>query len=110
MTAWMSKVDFGVVEVGDDQLLTGYVEKPSFDFRVSMGIYCFDTRVLGMLEHNAHRDFPDLIKSLIAAGEKVLSFPFDGYWLDIGRPDDYAIAIEEFESRRSLFLPEESTS
>ena len=99
------KIDFGVVETDDQHLLTGYVEKPSFQFRVSMGIYCFDARVLAMLKHSEHRDFPDLIKSLIAAGENVASYPFEGYWLDIGRPDDYATAIEEFESRRTQFLP-----
>ena len=59
-----------------------------------------------MLEHAQHRDFPDLVKALIAAGETVMSFPFDGYWLDIGRPDDYATAIEEFETRKALFLPD----
>lgn len=102
------KIDFGVVEVGDDNLLTGYVEKPAFDYRVSMGIYCFDARVLGLLKRNEYRDFPDLIKTLVAAGDKVASYPFEGYWLDIGRPDDYATAIDEFESRRALFLPEEA--
>ena len=100
------KIDFGVVETNAQNLLTGYVEKPSFDYRVSMGIYCFDARVLGMLKHNEYCDFPDLVKRLIAAGEPVASYPFEGYWLDMGRPDDYATAIEEFESRRSLFLPE----
>ena len=101
------RIDFGVIEADANDLLTGYVEKPSFDYRVSMGIYCFDARVLRMLEPNEHRDFPDLIKSLIAAGDKVVSYPFEGYWLDIGRPDDYATAIDEFESKRTLFLPEE---
>jgi len=100
------RIDFGVIESGPDNLLTGYVEKPSFDYRVSMGVYCFDARVLALLEPNQHRDFPDLVKSLISAGEKVASYPFDGYWLDIGRPDDYAAAIDEFESHRALFLPE----
>ena len=41
------KIDFGVIEAGADDLLTGYVEKPRFDYRVSMGIYCFDAKVLG---------------------------------------------------------------
>jgi NDP-sugar pyrophosphorylase family protein len=103
------KIDFGVIEAGLDGFLSGYVEKPSFDYTVSMGIYCFDPRVLSMLRHREHRDFPDLVKALVAAGERVASFPFDGYWLDIGRPDDYATAIEEFEARRSEFLPEEAT-
>ena len=100
------KIDFGVIETNSDERLTGYVEKPSFDYRVSMGVYCFDARVLRLLEHAVYRDFPDLVKSLIAAGEPVLSYGFDGYWLDIGRPDDYATAIEEFETHRHLFLPE----
>jgi NDP-sugar pyrophosphorylase family protein len=101
------KIDFGVIEADPaSNLLTGYVEKPSFDYRVSMGIYCFDSRVLRLLAPNAHCDFPDLIKSLLAAGERVGSYPFDGYWLDMGRPDDYATAIDEFESRRTEFLPQ----
>jgi NDP-sugar pyrophosphorylase family protein len=33
--------------------------------------------------------------------------PFDGYWLDIGRPDDYQRALDEFERNRGTFLPDE---
>jgi NDP-sugar pyrophosphorylase family protein len=102
------KIDFGVIETGVDDVLSGYVEKPSFDYHVSMGVYCFDSRVLRFLDHGEYRDFPDLIKALIAHGEKVAAYPFGGYWLDIGRPDDYATAIDEFESHRALFLPEGS--
>lgn len=103
------KIDFGVIETDDKNMLTGYVEKPKFDYRVSMGIYCFNSAVVRQLKAGEHCDFPDLIKSLVAAGRKVASFPFDGYWLDIGRPDDYATAIDEFESRRAEFLPTEAT-
>jgi NDP-sugar pyrophosphorylase family protein len=100
------RIDFGVIETDRDGWLTGYVEKPSIDYRVSMGVYCFDSRVLATLKRNERLDFPDLIKRLIADGEKVASYPFDGYWLDIGRPDDYSVAIDQFESQRALFLPE----
>lgn len=101
------KIDFGVIETDSQGLLTGYVEKPRFDYRVSMGVYCFDARVLGGLAKGGYCDFPDLVKQLLAQGRKVASYPFDGYWLDIGRPDDYATAIDEFEARRSEFLPQE---
>jgi NDP-mannose synthase len=103
------KIDFGVIEADGADMLTGYVEKPQFDYRVSMGVYCFNSRVLPRLQTGVHCDFPDLIKSLLAAGRPVASFPFDGYWLDMGRPDDYATAIDEFEARRHEFLPEEAT-
>ena len=65
------------------------------------------TAVLDRLKPGEHLDFPDLIKQLLAAGRNVASYPFEGYWLDIGRPDDYATAIDEFESRRDEFLPGE---
>lgn len=102
------KIDFGVIETDAHDMLTGYVEKPHFDYRVSMGIYCFNAGVLRQLKAGEHCDFPDLVKGLLAAGRKVASYPFDGYWLDMGRPDDYATAIDEFESRRDEFLPQEA--
>lgn len=104
------KIDFGVIESDDQDMLTGYVEKPRFDYRVSMGVYCFSSRVLSRLALGVHCDFPDLVKRLLGAGRPVASFPFDGYWLDMGRPDDYATAIEEFEARRKDFLTDEAAS
>jgi NDP-sugar pyrophosphorylase family protein len=103
------KIDFGVIEAGAEDVLTGYVEKPTLDYRVSMGIYVFESAVLKYLKPGEYHDFPDLIKTLIAEEKKVVSYPFSGYWLDMGRPDDYARAVEEFESRRAEFLPMEKT-
>jgi NDP-sugar pyrophosphorylase family protein len=73
-----------------------------------MGIYCFDAKVLGRLQRGQYCDLPDLVKSLLATGRKVASYPFEGYWLDMGRPDDYTLAIDEFEARRAEFLPKEA--
>ncbi len=103
------KIDFGVIEVGKDGLLTDYVEKPQFEYRVSMGIYVFEPEVLGYLKKGERLDFPDLVKLLLREGRPVASYPFTGYWLDMGRPDDYARAIEEFERRRAEFLPGEGS-
>jgi NDP-sugar pyrophosphorylase family protein len=103
------KIDFGVVEADAADVLTGYVEKPTLDYRVSMGIYVFEPEVLRYLKPGEYRDFPDLIKTLIGERKKVISYPFPGYWLDMGRPDDYARAVEEFEARRSEFLPLEKS-
>jgi NDP-sugar pyrophosphorylase family protein len=63
-----------------------------------MGVYVFEPEILGFIEKNQYLDFPDLVLSLIGAGKKVVSFPFDGYWLDIGRHEDYVRAQEEFET------------
>jgi NDP-sugar pyrophosphorylase family protein len=100
-----SKIDLGVIQVDGGSRITGYIEKPVYDFMVSMGIYVFDPSVLPFIPRNEYLDFPDLIKKLILAGEKVVSYKFDGYWEDLGRPDDYARATRDFESMRPQFLP-----
>ena len=86
----------------------GYDEKPNIDYVVSMGVYVFEPRVLDYIPKNVYLDFPDLVLKLIAAGEKVVSFPFDGYWKDLGRPDDYEQAAEDFSKMRTQFLREEN--
>jgi NDP-sugar pyrophosphorylase family protein len=100
-----SKIDLGVIKKDGDCRITGYIEKPVYDFMVSMGIYVFEPAVLSYIKRDEYLDFPDLIKRLIAAGEKVVGYEFDGYWEDLGRPDDYARATKDFEDMRSQFLP-----
>jgi NDP-sugar pyrophosphorylase family protein len=72
-----------------------------------MGIYIFEPRVLTHIKRGEYLDFPDLVKKLIAAKEKVVGYHFDGYWQDLGRPDDYEIAANDFDQMRSQFLPQE---
>ena len=91
------KIDFGVVEIDDGNSIVGYTEKPRIDYLVSMGVYVFDPSVLEYIRPNEYLDFPDLIKKLISNGETVKGYTYDGYWLDIGRPDDYERANMEIE-------------
>jgi NDP-mannose synthase len=99
------KIDFGVIEADETGALVNYIEKPEHQYKVSMGIYVFEPALLTYLTPGERLDFPDLIKLLVSKGKAVASYPFSGYWLDMGRPDDYARAVEEFEDRRSDFLP-----
>lgn len=101
-----TRIDFGIVETDAAGNITGYREKPQHDYRVSMGVYAFSPQALTHIERGERLDFPDLILRLLAAGERVRSVPFDGYWLDIGRHDDFARAQEEFQTMRAEFLPE----
>lgn len=90
-------IDFGVIESDNNNRIFKYTEKPKIDYLVSMGVYVFDKRVLEHIEPNCYLDFPDLIKKLIAKGETVKGYLYDGYWLDIGRPDDYERANNEID-------------
>jgi NDP-sugar pyrophosphorylase family protein len=91
------KIDFGVPEVDEGNNIVGYTEKPEMEYLVSMGVYAFDPRILEYIRPNEYLDFPDLIKKLISNGETVKGYVYVGYWLDIGRPDDYERANKEIE-------------
>ena len=99
-------ISLGVLEMSPDKRLTGYVEKPTLDYRASMGIYTFNRRVLDFIPPDQYLDLPDLMKILIQKGERVRCFEFEGDWLDIGRPEDYAQALEDYEKNTARFLPD----
>jgi NDP-mannose synthase len=90
-------IDFGVLELADGkgrvQSVTGYLEKPSSEYAVSMGVYVVSPHLLRLIEPGAYLDFPDLVLKALSLGERVVSFSYDGLWLDIGRHEDYEQAI-----------------
>jgi len=100
------KIDYGVIETNHGPEVCKYVEKPTIDYMVSMGIYVFEPAVLAYIPRGKYLDFPDLVRILLAAGERVVVFPFSGYWQDLGRPDDYESASVDFEKMQSQFFHE----
>jgi NDP-sugar pyrophosphorylase family protein len=101
--------EYGVLELdGDDGAtrgIVGFREKPSIAHSVSMGVYVVDRRACRYIPRGERFDLPDLVTRLLDAGERVGAYPFDGFWLDIGRHEDYADAVERFESMRDQLLP-----
>jgi len=88
-------VNFGVVELDRKLDVIDYHEKPTIDYYVSTGINIFEPDIFHYIEENKQFDLPDLIKKLIKKGEQVNSYIHDGYWLDIGRPEDYEKACND---------------
>jgi NDP-mannose synthase len=100
------KIDLGVLQFGEDYRVKDYIEKPSIDYHVSMGVYVFEPRVLAHIPRNQHLDFPDLVLRLLKAGEVVKGYLYEGYWQDLGRADDYEQAVAEFEALRGQIIGE----
>lgn len=100
------RIDLGVLQLDGDHRLTGYIEKPTYDIDVSMGVYVFEPAALDYIPAGQYFDFPSLILSLIEHDQKVVGYAFDGYWQDLGRADDYEQAVQDFEQMRSQFMPE----
>lgn len=99
------KIDLGVIQTDEDSYVTNYIEKPSSHYSVSTGIYIFEPSVLQHVQPYDPLDLPELILRLLRNGGKVKSYNLEGYWLDIGRPDDYREANLIFEKNPRRFLP-----
>ena len=78
--------------------------KPISHYDVSMGIYILSRTTIDFIPKDCPFDFPDLVQELLRNKQKVICYPYDGYWLDIGRPEDYETAIEDFEKMKGQFL------
>jgi NDP-mannose synthase len=90
-------IDLGVIIPDGDCRIKDYLEKPTSTHLVSMGVYIFEPEVMDFIQPEKYLDFPDLVKLLLQAGHAVHYQTFSGYWLDIGRHEDYAKAAVDFE-------------
>ncbi len=97
-------IDYGVLHTTADGLLDHFEEKPKKEFLVSMGVYAVSRKILERVPIRKKYGFDDLMYEMIRESKPVKVKIHDGYWLDIGRPDDYARAIDDFEKERARFL------
>ncbi len=81
-------VPYAVLETSDGRVLS-FKEKPTYTFYSNGGIYLMNREVVDQIPENTIYDATDLIENLIALGKKVVSYPHSGYWLDIGRLEDF---------------------
>ncbi|MBN2318433.1 MAG: NTP transferase domain-containing protein [Acidobacteria bacterium] len=96
----MQKIDYGVLETDFKGRLSGFREKPEIPYKVSMGIYAANRRILDFIPIGRLFGFDTLMLKLLKAGEEVHTRHHRGYWLDIGRPDDYEKAIRDFGGKK----------
>lgn len=92
-------IDFGVLEVNGASRVNGFREKPTFHFDVSMGVYVFSRSILEYVPNEAAYGFDQLVLDMLDRGDPINAFRHSGYWLDLGRPDDYDKANEEIETQ-----------
>ena len=100
------QLELGVMEFNRAHRLTRYIEKPTLSYSVSMGIYVFEKKVLKYILPQKYLDFPELIQRLIKQRGKVICYPSDDFWLDIGRHEDYEEAQEKFLEMKKRLLYE----
>ncbi len=100
-------IDLGVLETNKNNHLINYIEKPTLDYNVSMGIYAMNKKILEYMTYNEYLDIPQLMLQLIEQKVNPQIYKFSGLWLDIGRKEDYESAVDNFESNKNEFLLDE---
>ena len=87
-------VPYAVMET-QDKLVTGFKEKPTYTHYSNAGIYLMKKEVIDFIPQNQTFNATDLMECLIENNKKVVAYPLVGYWLDIGKPEDYLKAQED---------------
>lgn len=87
-------IPYAVLETNNRQVLN-FREKPTYTYYSNGGIYLMKREVLKQLPVDKHYNATDLMATLLKSGSKVISYPLTGYWLDIGRHDDYIRATKD---------------
>lgn len=96
-------VDFGVIDIDPaTNLAAGFREKPEYVFDVSMGVYVMNRQILDHVPAGTFFGFDHLMLSMLEKKLPVRVFPYKGYWLDIGRPDDYEKANGDISMLETL--------
>jgi dTDP-glucose pyrophosphorylase len=88
-------VPYAVMETIDNKVV-GFKEKPTYTHYSNAGIYLMKREVINLVPKHKHFNATDLMEILIAKGKKVVSYPLVGYWLDIGKHEDYNKAQLDF--------------
>jgi NDP-sugar pyrophosphorylase family protein len=101
-------IDYGVIKMENDGHIASYNEKPKLQYLVSMGVNVLSKKVLDIIPGGVRFDFPQLVLELLNRNMPVRSYVHKGYWLDIGRPEDHATAVKQFEENRKKFIGEDS--
>ena len=88
-------IPYGIFDIENVREIKGVKEKPSFYYYANAGIYLFKRELLSVIPKETFFNATDFMNKLIELGKKVIRFPISGYWIDIGKPEDFN-NVQEF--------------
>lgn len=90
-------IPYAVLETSNS-IITDFKEKPSYTYYSNGGIYLIKKELLSLIPKDTHYNVTDLMENLMRKGRKVCSYPLNGYWLDIGKHEDFEKAQQDVYS------------
>lgn len=91
------KVPYGVLETNNENIVVSLKEKPSYTYFSNAGIYLIKKEILSMIPRNSFFNITDLMERVIDMKYKLVTYPLNCYWLDIGKHEDFKKAQEDIK-------------
>lgn len=86
-------IPYGILDLEGRNIL-GLLEKPKYTYYANAGIYLIKIRALDEIPENTFFNATDLVEKLIFEKKRVIRYPLNGSWIDIGNPQEYQKAQE----------------
>lgn len=86
-------IPYGILDL-EGREIKGLIEKPKYNYYANAGIYLIKKRTLAEIPEDVFFNATDLIEKLITQNKKVIRYPLNGTWIDIGTPQEYEKAKE----------------
>jgi NDP-sugar pyrophosphorylase family protein len=97
-TSYHVDVPYAVLETDENQkVVKSLKEKPRYTYYSNAGIYILKKELLKMIPKDTFYDITDLMEKVIEMDNKLITYPINGYWLDIGKPEDFKKAQEDIK-------------
>lgn len=96
-TSYQVDIPYAVLEVSGENVVKSLKEKPRYTYYSNAGIYILKKSILNMIPEGKFFDITDLMDRIIEMNLKLITYPINGYWLDVGKHEDFAKAQEDIK-------------
>lgn len=96
-TSYHVDVPYAVLEVNEENRVSSLKEKPRYTYYSNAGIYILKKSLLKMIPEGEFYDITDLMDAMISTNKKLITYPITGYWLDIGKHEDFKKAQDDIK-------------
>lgn len=96
-TTYQVDVPYAVLEADEHQRVKSLKEKPKYMYFSNAGIYLIKKELLSMIPKGEFYDITDLMEKVLEMDYTLITYPINGYWLDIGKHEDYKKAQEDIK-------------
>ena len=99
-TTYHVDVPYAVLEADDKNKVVSLKEKPKYTYYSNAGIYILKKKLLKIIPEGQFYDITDLMERILEMNLKMMTYPINGYWLDIGKHEDFKKAQEDVKHIR----------